>query len=118
MTSRAVVRATRLATLASGLVIGSLAAPAFADTPETWETPSNGSALDAILLLGGATFAGIAIIALLTYLPSMIRKEQPGSALAFQENPEWFGGPRTGTAAAATATPATPTDKGGASGSW
>ena len=86
--------------------------------PTSWEDPVNDSALGALLLLVGVPLVIIAVIALLTYLPSMMRVEVRRQPLAFQERPEWFGGPRQGAEAAADSETATSTDKGGASARW
>lgn len=111
---------TRGAVVTAGLAMGALASPAVAAPPTTWEDPDNGSILDMLLLLVGAPLAVIAVIVLLTYLPSMIGSRSTGSSVAFQEKPEWFGGPRQGTEAAAETTTddRQETDRGGASARW
>jgi hypothetical protein len=92
----------------------------FADAPATWEDPDHGSGLELLLILGGVPLAIILLIALFTYLPSMMRGTSTEPALAFQQKPEWFGGPRRGTDAvdgqpeAATESPST----GGGSARW
>ena len=118
-TTTSIVRnLTRTAVLTAGLALPALASPALAAPPTSWEDPTNDSALQALLLLVGVPLAIIAVIALLTYLPSMMGAKSTGSSLAFQEKPEWFGGPRQGAEAVADSEPATSTDKGGASARW
>ncbi len=105
----------RVAVVGAGLALGALASPASATAPASWDDPDNGSLLDALLLLVGVPVAICLILTLLVYLPSMVRSKQTGSAVAFQERPEWFGGPRQGAEAAESA-PAADADRGGASG--
>jgi hypothetical protein len=100
-----------------GLVLGSLASPAFADAPSDWESTDNPSTLNVVLLLVGGPLLIIALITLLTYLPSMIKAQSGSSTLTFEENPEWFGGPRQGSEPGA-ASEAETTTKGGASANW
>jgi hypothetical protein len=100
-----------------GLALGSLATPALATPPESWENTDNGSALGLLLILGGIPLAITLLLALLVYLPSMMRGQSSEPALAFQERSEWFGGPRTGVEG--TQESATHgEDKGGAGGRW
>ena len=56
----------------------------------------------------------VAVIALLGYLPSMIRSSRGDNALTFSESSEWFGGPRTGVDQEAVE----PQSTGGASARW
>ena len=86
----------RAAAVSLGLVLGSTAAPALA-APETWTEPDNPSFVGAVLLIGVPVVAIIAILALLTYLPSMIGRGR-GGEIAY-DDPAWFGGPRTGVSA-------------------
>jgi hypothetical protein len=121
MLSTALLRAARAVVrplvVLLGLVAGSLAAPALATPPESWEDPDNGSALELLLILGGIPLAIILLLALMVYLPSMMRGQSSEPALAFQERSEWFGGPRKGVEA--TEQPAGQgEDKGGAGGRW
>jgi hypothetical protein len=100
-----------------GLALGSWAAPAVATAPESWSDPDNGSLLENLLILVGIPIAVTLLLALLVYLPSMMRGQSSEPALAFQEKSEWFGGPRKGVEAA-QGTPADGQDKGGAGGRW
>lgn len=84
----------RSATIALGLVAGMAAAPAYAEPPSAWEQVDEPSALYFLALLVGAPAAIIAVLALLTYLPSMARGQSTEPALAFHKHNEWFGGPR------------------------
>ena len=120
-TNSSIVRnLTRAAVVTTGLAFATVATPALAAPPTSWEDPVNDSALEALLLLVGVPLVIIAVIALLTYLPSMVGSRSAGSSLAFQERPEWFGGPRQGADAAAVteADTAATSDKGGASARW
>ncbi len=114
---RAVRAVARPLVLLTGLALGSLAAPAFATPPESWEDPDNGSALELLLILGGIPLAVIALLALAVYLPSMMRGQSSEPALAFQQRSEWFGGPRKGVEGTPEPT-AQSEDKGGAGGRW
>lgn len=102
-------------------MLGSWAAPAAADPPETWEESSAGGG-ELFLILGGLALAVIAVIALLTYLPSMMRHNQTTEpALAFRERSEWFGGPRQGLEDAAepgTSGETRDSARGGGSAHW
>lgn len=97
-------------TLASTLA----AAPAWAAPPETWRDTTNPGLAEVILTLGGAIVTIIAVIVLLTYLPSMIRGNRGEGTLTFSEKSEWFGGPRTGVDADAEQ----PQGTGGSSARW
>jgi hypothetical protein len=111
-------RTTRLlrTTFFGAVVLGStlLASPAGATPPSTWQDPDNPSAAAALLTMGGWIFGIIAVIALLTYLPSMIRSSRGENALTFTEKSEWFGGPRTGIDQEAEE----PQSTGGSSARW
>jgi len=80
------------------VVTGSLliAGPAAAAPPEQWEVPANPPLSELLLVLVGIPAVIVAVIALLTYLPSMVRGQSGTSVAAFDQNPEWFGGPREG----------------------
>ena len=108
----------RVAVTAAGLVLGSLAAPAFAAPPTTWNDPPNEGFLHYLLILGGIPLAVILVITLLCYLPSMIKGQSGEGAAAFDDNPEWFGGPRRGVDAAEDTAPADRAKQGGASARW
>lgn len=114
-------RVSRGAAVALGLTLGSLAPPAFAAPPEAWPEPDNGSVLDNLLLLVGVPVLVFVLLALLVYLPSMMRRQSSEPALAFRNRPEWFGGPRKGVGGATAASETDQADtssKGGASARW
>ncbi len=117
MLSTMLRRASRALVVTFGLGIGLLAAPAHADPPSTWDNADNGSMLDNLLYLVGVPVLVIAIVTVLVYLPSMVRGQSSEPALAFQENPEWFGGPRKGVGATDDAV-TEDGSKGGASARW
>ncbi len=100
--------------VAGALAAASVAAPASATAPDNWADPTNPSAAEALLTLGGWVLGLIAVITLLTYLPSMIRGSSGSDALTFHDKSEWFGGPRTGVDQQAEE----PQGTGGASARW
>ena len=110
-------RVSRAAAVTLGLALGSLAAPAHAAPPTSWENTQNGSFLEHLLILGGIPLAIIAVVTLLVYLPSMVRGHSSEPAVAFRERSEWFGGPRRGVDAT-TESSTEQSDKGGASARW
>ena len=111
-------RLSRVAAISAGLVLGSLAAPAFASPPTDWQNPPDDGFLHYALIIGGIALAAIAVITLLVYLPSMIRSQRSDGTVAFQENPEWFGGPRRGVESAPESAPDDRSRQGGASARW
>jgi hypothetical protein len=109
-------RQRRLARAAAASVVlasAGLAAPASADVPEGWSNPDDVDMLYALLLLGGVPLLLFAGIAVLTYLPALIRGEKlaPGAA-----DDQWFGGPRQGAKELESGVQAEET--GGARGTW
>ena len=112
-------RFSRTAAVTVGLTLGSLAAPALAAPPEAWPEPDNGSLLSNLLFLVGVPVLVFVVLALLVYLPSMMRRQSSEPALAFRERPEWFGGPRKGIESGSSAASKTDSaDKGGSSARW
>ncbi len=89
-------RVTRGTTIAVGLVLGSLAAPAVAAPPTDWPETTDESPLHYLLLFFGFPLAIAAVLFLLVYLPSMTKRGSTEPALAFHKDSEWFGGPRKG----------------------
>ncbi len=115
----------RASAVTLGLALGSLAAPALAAPPDAWEDPENGPLLNDLLFLLGVPLLVFMLLALLVYLPSMMRRQSSQNGLAFGERPEWFGGPRKGVDSAggtgsdsSAAGADQPSDKGGASARW
>jgi hypothetical protein len=120
--SPAVRRLRRGLALVPAALLVTSATPAFATAPEQWgETPSV-DPLHALLVIVLIPLGLFLLIALLTYLPSMIRGEsayRPG--LAWRHEPEWFGGPREGLEKADRTDPEAlegAGQRGGASGHW
>lgn len=109
------VRRASAAVLA-GALVAVAAAPAVADVPEGWSKPEPVDPVHAVLLLGGIPLLIIIVVSLLIFGPSFVRGERERRAGHVPEA-QWFGGPRSGTAAL----PA-PDDEeskaGGASGRW
>lgn len=114
--SSRVRRAVRAAAVVPALAVLAAGSPALAAQPEGWEPTDNGSALQAILVLGGIPVLLFVTIWLLAALPSIIKGQQYSSELAFRE-PEWFGGPRQGADAVAAPSGAHE-GRGGASADW
>ena len=114
---RTTARLLRTALLAGVTVASTLmAAPAWAAPPDSpaWTDTDNPSAAVALLTLGGWVVGILAVIALLGYLPSMIKGSGNEGTLTFSEKSEWFGGPRTGVDHEADQ----PQGTGGASARW
>jgi hypothetical protein len=86
--------ARRVVVVALGLAAGLTAAPAHAEAPSSWDQPEDPSALEFLAIFVGAPAAIIAVLALLVYLPSMMRGQSSEPALVFSKHSEWFGGPR------------------------
>ena len=114
-TRRPASRRARTA-LVGGVVLAAtlVAAPAQAAPPDTWRDTDNPGFAQAVLTLGGWVVGVIAVIVLLTYLPSMIRSTRGDNALTFSEKSDWFGGPRKGVDEHAEE----PQGTGGASARW
>ncbi len=109
-------RSRRLTSAAAASVVVALtglAAPASADVPEGWSNPDDVDMLYALLLLAGVPLLLFVVIAVLTYLPALIRGEKlaPGAA-----DDQWFGGPRQGAKELESGVQTEET--GGARGSW
>ena len=115
MSSSAPRRAARAFVVALGLALTVVATPAVAAPPDTWDNADNGPLLNDLLFLIGVPLAVIAVVTLLTYLPSLIHGQSSQSGPSFQD-PEWFGGPRAGVDAAGSGDEET--SKGGAGAQW
>jgi hypothetical protein len=102
-----------------GLALALVAAPAVAAPPTTWE-PDDTSGLRLLTVIVLIPLAAIAVITLLTYLPSLVRGRSNEPAVAFQRRSEWFGGPRAGADAAVdqASGQGSESGKGGAGARW
>jgi hypothetical protein len=107
--------------VSAGVLLGSCAAAAVAAPPDGWENVVNDSMLVSLLKLLGIPLLIMAVITLLTYLPSMVRggRGTTDPDGYFSQHSEWFGGPRTTPEAIETG-PASEesTTPGGASARW
>jgi hypothetical protein len=111
-------RVARIAVTAGGLLLGSLATPALASPPTDWRNAPDEGFAHYLLVLVAIPLVVILLITLLVYLPSMIKGQSSESGAAFQDHPEWFGGPRRGVDATEETAPADRTKQGGASARW
>ena len=122
MVPRTSRRAARLSAVLVGVGATLVASPAFAAPPTTWPTNDDATGLRLLTVIVLIPVAAIAVIALLNYLPSLVRGKSNEPAVAFQRRSEWFGGPRTGAAGAMTKPSSTgegsEPGKGGASARW
>jgi hypothetical protein len=116
MRSTVLRRFARVLAVVPALAVVLVATPAFADTPASWADDDNSSTVHSLLIALGIPVLLFVLITFLVYLPSIIRGQQYDAALAWRDQPEWFGGPRGG-ADAAVDEPADQ-DKGGASANW
>jgi len=104
------------------LVVGALAAPAAADTPEAWEKAPDPSSLEFLLVLVIIPLGVAAVISLLVLIPSLAsdRGYEPGQS--WRGDTEWFGGPTKGVKGVDEVTPdqieQSSKDSGAVSGRW
>jgi hypothetical protein len=117
MHSPVVRRFARGLAVAPALLVLTGALPAFAEPPAKWPATSNGSTLHTLLVLAGIPVLLFVGIALLAALPSMIKGQKYDAAVAFRDQPEWFGGPRKGVEAAPDDA-SEPQGRGGTSANW
>ncbi len=114
---KALVRSTlAVVTVAVALPL-TYAGAASADVPERWSSPDDVSFLHALLVLGGIPLAVFVVLALATYLPSVVRGESIAPAGARSDD-QWFGGRRDKELALEARTAGSTDETGGASGSW
>jgi hypothetical protein len=118
---RGLRRLSLASVLASAPALALLAAPAQADVPKGWggeETQRAPDALHALGLYLGAPLLLFVVIAVLIYLPAMVRGEKllPQHATTDGEG-QWIGGPRQGIAELPAAD-GEDSRAGGASGRW
>lgn len=109
-------RAGRLAALAAAPALALLAVPAQADVPEGWAPETQVDGLHALMLLLGAPLLLFVVIALLVFLPAMVRGEKLLPDHSGGEG-QWIGGPRQGVAEL-PAPDGEDSRAGGASGGW
>jgi hypothetical protein len=119
-------RAAALFLLVPALLVTSLTGIASADAPVQWDDNGPYSPLYVITILVVIPVGMFALITLLVYLPSMMRKGEsyhPGQP--WRNESEWFGGPRGGVGAVdSTEQPLAASgsdrskERGGASGRW
>jgi hypothetical protein len=121
----AVRRTARLLALVPAIVVTTAGGAAYASPPDSWEDTPNVSPLHVLLLLGVVPLALFVLITLLVMLPSMKRGSSYSPSTVWRGEPEWFGGPTSGTdgldrAGQPTSAGASPTgsEHGGASGRW
>lgn len=97
--------------------MSALAAVVPMDVPVGW-APGDRSVdmVHAVLVLGGIPLLLFIVIAMLVYVPSLIRGERVAPGAAPVEN-QWLGGPRTGTAEL-KGPDTSESQAGGASGRW
>ena len=115
--SSAVRRGLRALALAPAVLVVTAMGPAFADPPQAWPEAQNDSTLDALLLLGGVPLLLFVGIWVLAALPAMLGGQKYDAAVAFRDQPEWFGGPRRGVDAAPDDA-SEPQGRGGTSANW
>ena len=63
----------RAGAVSAGMILGSWAASAAAAPPQGWDNAVNDSMLTSLIKLVGIPLLVIAVVTLLTYLPSMVR---------------------------------------------
>jgi hypothetical protein len=117
MQPTAVHRSLRGLALLPGVLAVTAAGPAFAEPPATWEEPPQPSVVDALLLILGIPALLFVVIWVLASLPYMVGGQKGDAALAFRDNPEWFGGPHQGVDAAPDDA-SEPQGRGGTSANW
>ena len=82
-----------------------LVSPASADVPVGWENAPDVSPLGFLLVLFIIPIGLAAVIVILTLLPSMASDKGFEAGQSWRGQPEWFGGPTQGLAAAEGVTP-------------
>ena len=119
---RRIFRPLLLLAVPGWLVLGVLAVPAVADTPEAWEQAPDVSPLGFLMVVLILPLGAAVVISLLALLPSLANDTgyQPGQA--WRGDTEWFGGPTKGVKAVDAVTPEQieqgSKDSGGTSGRW
>ncbi|MGH3332291.1 MAG: hypothetical protein ACRDPJ_13430 [Nocardioidaceae bacterium] len=123
LNASAVRRLARAVALTPAVLVSLAGAPALATAPEQWDTAEPVSTLTVLVLLVGVPVALFAIITLLVYVPSLARGEKYTPGLAWRNENEWFGGPKSGVEAADQVEPdavegSDESGRGGASARW
>jgi hypothetical protein len=116
-------RVVQVTAATATLLLGSAAlTPAFADTPAAWPTDPHVSGWDWLVHLFLIPFGVFVLVWVAISVPSFRRQHSGGTAEAWGERREWFGGPRESVDAAEQVTPealaASEEKTGGASGRW
>lgn len=96
-----------------------------AATPEGWPDAEEPSVLSFLLVLVVIPLALFAVIALLAYLPVLVKGERYTPGRSWRGETEWFGGPQAGLEAVDREQPQVtagageaPDGRGGASARW
>jgi hypothetical protein len=112
----------RLAAFAAALLLAlSLVGPALAQTRDDGEQPGPGLSAGQTFLIFVVVPLGIsALVALLTFLPSIARGPRYRPGRSWNATPVWFGGPDNPDEALRRTTPdqAARTERGGTSAHW
>ena len=96
------------------------AGAASADVPEGWDTPADVSFMHTLLVLVLVPLGVIVLLALLVYVPAIVRGESVAPA-GVRPDDQWFGGrgdPHESAHKAIEARQGAAEETGGASGSW
>lgn len=118
MTRRSFRRTARLTALATGVLIPLLlAAPALAGLDDGEHPGKSISTAEVVLIYILIPLGIFAVIALLSTLPSALRRPRYRPGRPWQHDPLWFNGPDDPDRALAGARPAA-TARGGASAEW
>jgi hypothetical protein len=120
--SRTLLRRAVLAVSTAVVLLVTLPATAWADTPASWDKPEATSGFDYLLVLLLIPAGLGLLIALLVSVPSMVRDRGYEPGQSWRAEPEWFGGPQKGVEASQDLSPdqieAAESGRGGTSGQW
>jgi hypothetical protein len=87
-------------TLGAFVAVVTVALPASADAPSTWEDSPDVSGFQALLVLFLIPAGLFLVISLLAALPSLVKGDSYEPGQAWRSEGEWFGGPHKGVAGA------------------
>ncbi len=121
LTRRSRRRLARALAFTPAVVLAVAAGPAFASPPQSWGSSPHVSVMHALLIYLIIPLSLIIVITLLVLVPSLVKGEKYQPGLAWHNEPEWFGGPRDGVAAAEQVDPKqleASGERGGASAHW